>query len=312
MALVYQGQKGMLRKAFKLLQPDKVANNPRLSNLFLNEIEVQAQLNHPNIVNLHDAYPYQLNDGNNVTVLEMEWLEGSNLQDYVVENYSQGLSPNFVRRIALQVCSGMIHAHSKGILHLDLKPSNLFLTSENNIKIIDFGIAKIVGDNADIIEGAQNVTVISEVGKTSFKGTPAFSAPEQQYGVNLSFASDIYAFGQTLHFLLTGTTNPAVEVRNQKFKDIIEKCTQLNPNNRYGSFDELRQAIKGPTKRQNSDIPVNSQPKLSTIISDPAPERRVRENNKKEKKDATKKNLLSSRIPVSSEQRYRRRNHRCC
>ncbi len=245
MAMVYQGRKGNFRKAFKLLQPDKVANNPKLSAMFLNEISVQSNLNHANIVNIHDAYPYQMSDGRTVTVLEMEWLDGMDLQSYIDKrNGGQGLKPDVVKRIALQICKGMIHAHSKNILHLDLKPSNLFRTVDGYIKIIDFGIAKVVGDNATIVEGAQNVTMMTTTGQTTFKGTLAFSSPEQQVGGKLTFASDIFSFGQTLHFLLTGTTDPDATVNDPLFGPIIDKCTQQAPKKRYQSFKEVESAIE--------------------------------------------------------------------
>lgn len=246
MAMVYKGSKGGLRKAFKLLQPDKVANNPKLSEMFLNEISVQSQLNHPNIVNIHDAYPYQMNDGRTVTVLEMEWLEGLDLQSYIERrNGGRGLDLSTVKRIALQICKGMMHAHSKNILHLDLKPSNIFRTIDGYVKIIDFGIAKVVGDNATIVEGAQNVTMMTTTGQTTFKGTLAFSSPEQQVGGKLTFASDIYSFGQTLHYLITGTTDPDVTVNDALFGPIIDKCTCQAPKRRYQSFQEVMDAIEG-------------------------------------------------------------------
>jgi non-specific serine/threonine protein kinase len=254
MAMVYKGSKGTLVKAFKLLQPDKVANNPKLSSMFLNEISVQSQLNHPNIVNIHDAYPYQMGDGRTVTVLEMEWLEGMDLQSFIDKrNGGHGLKPETVKRIALQVCRGMQHAHSKNILHLDLKPSNLFRTFSGDIKIIDFGIAKVVGDNATIVEGAERVTMMTTTGQTTFKGTLAFSSPEQQVGGKLTFASDIFSFGQTLHFLLTGSTDPDVTVNDPLFGPIIDKCTQQAPKKRYQNFQEVEEAIEKPQQTKCSN-----------------------------------------------------------
>ena len=114
-------------------------------------------------------------DGHTVTVLEMEWLDGMTLEKHVAEN---GAMPvDRVRDIARQVIAGMKHAHAKNVLHLDLKPSNLFLTSEGTVKIIDFGIAKVVGANADIVAGAANVTVVTTSGESAFAGTLAYAAP---------------------------------------------------------------------------------------------------------------------------------------
>ncbi len=248
MAMVYQGRKGSFRKAFKLLLPDKAANNAKLSTMFLQEVSFMSRLNHPNIVAFHNAYPYQFSDGRTVTVLEMEWLDGMDLQSYIEKrNGGRGMRPAEVKRIALQVIAGMRHAHGKQILHLDLKPSNLFRTTDGYIKIIDFGIAKVVGDNASIIDGAQNKTMMTTTGQTTFKGTLPFAPTEQQIGAKLTFATDVFSFGWTLHYLLTGTNDPAVTVSDPLFSAIIDKCTQQNPNKRYQNFKEIEDALNGPS-----------------------------------------------------------------
>lgn len=243
MALVYKGSKGHFRRAFKLLRPDRAANNPKLSQMFLQEIQLLSDLRHPNIVDVYDAYPFTMPDGHTVTVLEMEWLDGMTLEKYVAEN---GTMPvDRVRDIARQVIAGMKHAHAKNVLHLDLKPSNLFLTSEGTVKIIDFGIAKVVGANADIVAGAANVTVVTTSGESAFAGTLAYAAPEQRLGGKLTFAADIYSFGQTLHYLLTGTTDPDALVDDEVFGPVVDKCILQAPKQRYATFDDVLAAIDG-------------------------------------------------------------------
>lgn len=251
MAMVYEGRRGNFRKAFKLLRPDKAANNPKLSEMFLQEIQVQSRLCHPNIVTLLDAYQHEMPDGRRVTVLEMEWLNGLDLQSYIEKkNDGCGLDAETVKKIALQVICAMSYAHSQNILHLDLKPSNLFRTVEGYIKVIDFGIAKVVGENADIVEGAERVTMMTDSGENIFKGTLAFSAPEQQMGGTLRFSTDVFSFGQTLHYLLTGSTAPDVPVTDSLFRTIVDKCTQVNPFNRYQSFEEIRKELEAEPATQ--------------------------------------------------------------
>jgi len=245
MALVYKGQKGAFSRAFKMVRPDKSVNNPRLCQRFLKEIQLQAKLEHPNIVKILDAYPFTDPKGITVTVLEMEWLNGMDLQRFVEEKSPSGLDVETVRKIAIQVIGGLEYAHNHSILHLDIKPSNLFRTLDGFIKIIDFGIARVVGENAEIVEGASKLTVVTETGESTFKGTLAYASPEQQVGGKLSFASDIYSFGKTLHFLCTGTTDPSAEVRDSMLAGIITKCTIQNPKHRYQSFEEVRNAFSG-------------------------------------------------------------------
>lgn len=243
MALVYKGTKGAFSKAFKMVRPDKAANNPILCERFLTEIKLQTQLEHPNIIKILDAYPYTNTKGITVTILEMEWLNGMDLQRYIDKFNKHGLNSKAIIKIANQIIDGLEYAHQHSILHLDIKPSNLFRTIDGYIKIIDFGIAKIIGENANIVDGAENLTMITNTGESSFKGTMAFASPEQQVGGKLSFTSDIYSFGKTIHFLATGSTDPSIEIEDTKLNSIVTKCTMQNPKHRYQTFSEVRNAF---------------------------------------------------------------------
>lgn len=254
MALVYKGEKGIFNRAFKMVRPDKAVNNSKLCERFLREIRIQTQLDHPNIIKILDAYPYTDNKGVTVTVLEMEWLNGMDLQRHIEKKAKNGLDPATLKNIANKVIDGLEYAHKKHILHLDIKPSNIFLTNDGYVKIIDFGIARVVGESADIVEGAAKLTVLTETGESSFKGTLAYASPEQQVGKSLSFASDIYSFGKTLHFLATGTTDPAADITDPLISRIVEKCTAQNPKHRYQTFDEVRKALSNPTSDTNDEI----------------------------------------------------------
>lgn len=255
MALVYKGEKPGFKRAFKLVRPDKAAHSDKLCSQFLKEIEIQSQLDHPNIIRILDAYPYQNEKGNSFTVLEMEWLNGLDLQRYIDTKAKSGLEEEEVKKILLQTLDGLEHAHNHNILHLDIKPSNLFRTTDGFIKIIDFGIARVVGDNANIIDGAEKLTLMTETGESTFKGTLAYASPEQQVGGKLSFASDIYSLGKTLRFLCAGTTDPSAEIKSSMFAGIIEKCTIENPKKRFQSCSELRAAIDAPTAPQQIECP---------------------------------------------------------
>lgn len=250
MALVYKGQKGGFSRAFKCVRPDKAANTPKLVQQFLKEIRLQTSLDHPNIIKILDAYPYQPDNGVSFTVLEMEWLNGLDLQRYVEQKAKNGLDENTITKIALQVLDGLQYAHNHNILHLDIKPSNLFRTIDGYIKIIDFGIARVVGENAAIVDGVEKLTLMTETGESTFKGTLAYASPEQQVGAKLGFTSDIYSFGKVLHFLSTGSTDPSFEVKSSKLASIITKCTMQNPKHRYQSCEEVKKAFEGsPLKK---------------------------------------------------------------
>lgn len=245
MALVYKGQNPSgFTRAFKLVRPDKAANSARLCQQFLQEIKLQSRLDHPNIIKILDAFTHSDLTGKSCTVLEMEWLNGMDLQRYIDEKAKKGLDEATIKKILLQILDGLEYAHKNNILHLDIKPSNLFRTFDGHIKIIDFGIARVVGDNAQIIEGAEKLTKVTETGESTFKGTLAFSSPEQQVGGKLGYYSDIYSLGKTLHFLSTGSTDPSVEVKSSKIAYLVEHCTYDNPKKRFQSCSELRKAIE--------------------------------------------------------------------
>lgn len=245
MAVVYKGRNGSFLRAFKMVDPEKAADNPRLCAQFFKEIKLQAVLQHPNIVQVLNSFPYTTPEGRSVTVLEMEWLDGMDLQRYVEKWAQTGLDAKSVVRMALQVASAMAYAHSKNILHCDLKPSNLFRTRDGYIKVIDFGIGRVIGENANMVKNSGTVTVYTTTGQSTFKGTLAYASPEQQVGAKLTPASDIYSFGKTLHFLCTGTTDPSVDVRDAKLAAIVERCTRQNPTKRYQNFNEVSEALSG-------------------------------------------------------------------
>ena len=247
MAVVYKGMNSSgFCRAFKVVRPDKAVNNPALCQRFLKGIQILKSLDHPNIIKALNAFTYVDDEtGETYTVLEMDWLDGMDLEKFVKEKTPNGILPDSVKKICYQVIEGLQYAHDKHILHLDIKPNNLFRTKDGYIKIIDFGIAKIIGENADIVEGAEMYTTKTETGESTSKGTLAYASPEQQEGGKLTVASDIYSFGKTLHFLLTGTDDPSVEVTVEPFAAIIDKCTEQNPNKRFAGFNQLKLALEG-------------------------------------------------------------------
>lgn len=252
MAVVYKGinPKGFTR-AFKMIRPDKAANNPALCQKFLKGIKILQQLAHPGIVKALDAFTYKDDEtGGLYTVLEMDWLDGMNLEELVKTEFPQGMRPDDVRSLSIDVCKAFYYAHQKKVLHLDIKPANLILTKSGYIKIIDFGIARIMGENAGIVDGGETISTATETGETSFRGTLAYASPEQFNGAKVTERSDIYSFGCTLNYLLTGTTDPRARVQDSHFASIIKKCREHNPDDRYASFEELRKAIEGTAEKE--------------------------------------------------------------
>jgi tetratricopeptide (TPR) repeat protein len=163
--------------------PENLKDHPKAVDLFLREARAAAALNHPNIVTLHDV-----DEEAGVYFITMELMVGRTLSQ-VVKQLGR-LAARDAARVGLQVAAGLGYAHSQRIVHRDIKTSNLFLTDDRIVKIMDFGLAKMI---EEVRRGA---TVIG--------GTPYYMAPEQAAGEQVDGRADLYAFGVTLFELVTG------------------------------------------------------------------------------------------------------------
>ena len=184
MGVVYRARDRRLGRDVALKRmPENLKDHPRAVELFLREARAAAALNHANIVTVYDV---DVESG--VYFLTMELLKGSTLSD-LLRARTTLLALDAIR-LGLQVCSGLSYAHTHKIVHRDIKSSNLFLTEERVVKIMDFGLAKM-------LEEVRRTTTI--VG-----GTPYYMAPEQAAGDSVDARADLYAFGVTLFELVTG------------------------------------------------------------------------------------------------------------
>jgi tRNA A-37 threonylcarbamoyl transferase component Bud32/Tfp pilus assembly protein PilF len=185
MGVVYQARDRRLGRVVALKRlPDNLRENPTAVQLFLREARAAAALNHPNIVTLFDA---DQEDGN--YYLTMEFLDGLPL-DRILKKRGK-LSLRDCARLGQQIATGLQFAHERHIVHRDVKTSNLFFTKDRVVKIMDFGLAKMMQ------EVRRAATVIG--------GTPYYMAPEQATGENVDHRADLYALGVTLFELATGT-----------------------------------------------------------------------------------------------------------
>jgi serine/threonine-protein kinase len=184
MGVVYKARDRRLGRVVALKRlPDNLRDHPTAVQLFLREARAAAALNHPNIVTLFDAGQH----GGHY-YLTMEFLEGFPL-DKIVSQRGR-LTVRDTLRLAVQIATGLQYAHERRIVHRDIKTSNLFFTRDRVVKIMDFGLAKMVE------EVRRAATVIG--------GTPYYMAPEQATGEAVDHRADLYAFGVTLFELLTG------------------------------------------------------------------------------------------------------------
>jgi tRNA A-37 threonylcarbamoyl transferase component Bud32 len=185
MGVVYRARDKRLGRVVALKRlPENLRQNPTAVELFLREARAAAALNHPNIVTLFDA---DEEAGN--YYLTMEFLDGLPL-DAILSKRGK-LSPGDTARLAIQICTGLHYAHERKVVHRDIKTSNLFFTRDRVVKIMDFGLAKMME------EVRRAATVIG--------GTPYYMAPEQATGEGVDHRADLYALGVTIFELATGT-----------------------------------------------------------------------------------------------------------
>jgi eukaryotic-like serine/threonine-protein kinase len=177
------------RVAVKLLNPALLG--PGGIERFRREGQALGRLTHPNIARLIDAGVTQTGQ----PYLVIEYVEGETITQWCD---SRRLDVKARVRLFLDVLAAVAHAHGKFILHRDLKPSNIMVTAEGQVKLLDFGIAKLLDDGTD----ATPMSELTRLGGYAF--TPEYAAPEQVQGEEVASATDVYSLGALLYVLLTG------------------------------------------------------------------------------------------------------------
>jgi serine/threonine-protein kinase len=250
--------------AIKEIQPEANASpeaQRQEHNQFLREASLLAQLDHPNLPKVSDFFAEGGRD-----YLVMDYVPGKNLKELIDDSRIQDrlLDVDTVSGWAQQIMDSVSYLHSQepAVLHRDIKPSNIKLTPDNRIKLVDFGLAKVMAT-----DNSSTITVIQG------RGT-AYYTPLEQYGAeseHTNAKSDIYALGATLYHLLSGTPppeakerflNPAVmrplrSVNNNvptRMSEAVDWSLEMHPDNRPESVEQFRQAFNGEIDRHRPEI----------------------------------------------------------
>jgi len=221
---------------------------------FEQEAQAVSALNHPNILTVHDV---GRDDG--IAWIVTELIEGESLRSILNEHGTLPLGR--LLDIALQIAEGVAAAHDAGIVHRDLKPENIMLTRDRRVKILDFGIAKVMEEAR-----SDSVATSNETTPGLLIGTTAYMSPEQARGTRVSYWTDQFSFGLILYEMATGTSPfrretglstlsailmeevPPLESGSPLFQWLVRRLLHKEPDHRYGSMhDVLRElrAIRG-------------------------------------------------------------------
>jgi len=268
MATVYQGRDLRLGRtvAIKMLRPD-LARDPAFHSRFRREAQAAAGLNAPSVVAVYDTGEDEVN-GATVPYIVMELVPGQTIRDLL--RSGQKLMPRRSLEIVDGVLAALDYSNRNGIIHRDVKPANVMLTPDGQVKVMDFGIARAVADSASTI--TQTAAVL---------GTAQYLSPEQAQGGAVDARSDVYSAGCLLYELLSGRPpfvgDSAVAVAYQHVREmppppssfnpevppdadaIVMKALAKNPENRYQSAQAMRDDID----RFLGGIPVTAPPVLT-------------------------------------------------
>ncbi|MGM9680009.1 MAG: serine/threonine protein kinase [Eubacteriales bacterium] len=177
-----------------------------------------------------------MEESENTLSVVREYLSGDCLSDLLREK--QCLPEQTAVKIAAQVCSGLSELHKNGLVHRDINPNNILITSDGNARIIDFGIVRSFEQK--------------KAADTVILGTPGYAAPEQFGFTQSDCRTDIFAVGVLLNVMLTGKLPGELHARGSLGK-IVDKCIQIDSDKRYGNMDELKNAVQNRVVGENCE-----------------------------------------------------------
>ena len=273
MGVVYKAEDIKLKRnvALKFLSPH-ILKNQEEKIRFLNEAQTAAAINHPHVTTI-----YEINEHEDQTYIAMEYVEGQTLKE-IISGVGAGLASaratarvaptiNEIINIAIQICEGLREAHEKDIIHRDIKSDNIMVTKKGQVKIMDFGLAKLrVGANGYSLS-------ITKIGTTM--GTAGYMSPEQSMGKEVDFRTDIWSLGIILYEMISGELpfkgdyeqaiiyailnekpKPLTELRPEtptELWQLIEKSLAKEPDNRFQEVTGLLSGLESIKDRTVSE-----------------------------------------------------------
>ncbi len=268
MGEVYLAHDSRLKRqvALKVLRPENVADPERMRR-FVQEARAASALRHPNIVAIYDIDQIE-----GIDFIAMEYVSGTTLDKIIGR---QGVPPAKVLQYAIQIADALATAHAARIVHRDLKPGNIVIDDRDVVKIVDFGLAKLIegpsaGEPAKSLETTKGIII----------GTAAYMSPEQTEGKAVDGRSDVFSFGAVLYEMLTGKPaflretasatvaailrddpKPISQLRSKAagaLEHIVGRCLRKDPNRRFQTMADAKTALQDLQQELQTAIPTLS------------------------------------------------------
>jgi serine/threonine protein kinase/Flp pilus assembly protein TadD len=257
MGIVYKGRDRLLNrdvalKALPLVQSSDPVSQPSVSRRrFEREAQSASALNHPNIVTIYDLLSEPDCD-----FIVMEFVDGKPLSQVIPP---EGLPVQQAVRYGLQISDAVGSAHAAGIIHRDLKPENILLSRHDQIKIVDFGLAKQGTDSEGLLATEEMLT-----GPGSFLGTLAYAAPEQHRNLPVDQRTDIFALGVVLFKMLTGE----LPFQGKNLLELVQAINLCEPKSLRALRPALSPALEALIARALRRDPADRYPNVAALVAD--------------------------------------------
>lgn len=277
--------------ALKFLYPHLVKDQVLFAR-FRNEVLLTRRLSHPNIVSLYD---FGRSEGG-YYFISMEYIEGQNLRRRIHDRKKDRLRFAEVVRILNDIASGLAHAHSRGVIHRDLKPDNILVSDFGEVKVMDFGLARSLWIDKGLTETGNAV------------GTPQYMAPEQIRGEDLDVRCDIYSLGIMAYEMVVGDTPfnaegwyelaaqhlrepiPSFATKEngipEWYEEMVFKCCEKNRDKRYANVQEFLEALNEHSE-ELEDTRISYTPAVLSLYTKDQKRRRKRRWKRRAKYAAT-------------------------
>jgi serine/threonine-protein kinase len=257
MGRVYKAYDTVLDRTvvLKLLASDLITDKES-RNRFLREARLASALDHPNICTI-----YEIAEADGQYFIAMQYVPGKTLKQLIG---GRPLSLDSLLSIALQVGDAIAAAHARGIIHRDIKSTNIIITPRGQVKVLDFGLAKLLADKERAVSPSTGEAEVTRVGATL--GTPSYMSPEQARGERVDHRSDIFSFGVVLYEMAAGRTpfkeksqvetmsavinqpHPPVIERNKNIPPplsaLIDRALAKKPSDRYQSVQQMVEELR--------------------------------------------------------------------